>query len=243
MISDTGKQAVKQFRTNRAAVSILMSAGLIPIVTAHAAYLINVFFGSALTPEFTCMPYLDGCVSISRAARSGPGLLLFKALMLPAAVLLTLSWRQVQNWLTVLSACSEKRARLISGLGTVAAIFLVLYVTALGNDGEWYRWQRRYGVTFYFAGTALSQLLLVWVLWPQRHSLLSGRLLRPVFALTLLVGMQWLLGVFSSVKRMVFADPDVIDRIENIIEWWFALPMATAFIILAWLISKAHRPL
>lgn len=216
-------------------------AGLLPMVAAHAAYLINIRAGQGLAPEFFCMPYLDGCVSISRAARSGPGLELFRWLMLPSAALLLWCWAELRAWLRRLPAGSARQAAWIAGLGAVGAAFLVLYVTALGSEGEWYRWQRRYGVIFYFGGTALAQLLLVWVLWPLRRSLLNGRLQPPIAALTALVSMQWALGVFSSVKRLVFRDPELIDRIENIIEWWYALPMSLAFLVIAWMFAR--RPL
>jgi hypothetical protein len=185
------------------------------------------------------MPYLDGCVSISRAARSGPGLLLFKTLMLPTVILLLACWEYVRQWLLSLGACSSKRAWIIAGLGMTGAIFLVFYVTALGTEGDWYRWQRRYGVTLYFGGTALAQLLLVWVLWPARRQLANGRLLQPIVTLIVLISLQWALGVFSAIKRLIFEDPVFIDRLENVIEWWYALPMATGFIVIAWLFSRA----
>jgi len=222
-----------------APVLVALLAGLLPIIAAHAAYLLNVFVGSGLEAQFICMPYFDGCVSISRAARSGPGLLLFRALMLPTAILLLLSWKAVREWLLTLDACSSRRGWAIAGLGLVGALFLVLYVTALGSEGEWYRWQRRYGVIFYFGGTALAQLLLVWVLWPIRRRLAAGKLLAPIATLTALISVQWVLGVFSSLKRLIFDDPVLIDRIENIIEWWYALPMATGFIVIAWLFGRS----
>jgi hypothetical protein len=222
-----------------APVLVALLAGLLPIIAAHAAYLLNVSVGNGIDAQFICMPYVDGCVSISRAARSGPGLLLFRALMLPTVIFLLLSWEAVRKWLLTLDACSSRRAWAIGGLGLVGALFLILYVTALGTEGDWYRWQRRYGVIFYFGGTALAQLLLVWVLWPARRRLASGRLVAPITTLTALVSVQWVLGVFSSLKRLIFDDPVVIDRIENVIEWWYALPMATAFIVIAWLFGRS----
>jgi hypothetical protein len=221
-----------------APVTILFLAGLLPILAAHLAYLMNIWAGTHLASEFICIPYLDGCVSISRAARSGPGLHLFRSLMLPSAVLLLLSWEFVREWLRGMSACTGRRAWLIGGLGAVGAFFLVFYATWLGTEGEWYRWLRRYGVIFYFAGTALAQLLLIWVLWPQRMQLAGGRLVPPITALTALVSLQWALGVFSSIKRLIFDDPQLVDRIENIIEWCYALPMATAFIVIAWMFRR-----
>jgi hypothetical protein len=225
----------------RAGFAVTLLAGLLPIAAAHAAYLLNVRAGAAFPAEFICMPYLDGCVSISRAARSGPGLQLFQALMLPSAVLLFLSWGFVRQWLADLQACGSRQARTLAALGMAGALFLVLYVTALGNEDEWYRWQRRYGVILYFGGTALAQLLLVWALWPARGRLAGGRIARPIATLTGLVSLQWALGVFSSVKRLIFDDPQLIDRIENIIEWWYALPMSLAFFVIAWMLARTRR--
>ena len=115
----------------------------------------------------------------------------------------------------------------------------MLYVTWLGTEGEWYSWLRRYGVTFYFGGTALAQLVLLWVLWPKRSILAGGSLERPIYLLMALVSMQWVLGVFSAIKRLLFEDPVLLDRIENIIEWYYALPMALAFIVMAWMFHRS----
>jgi hypothetical protein len=210
-------------------------AGLLPIIAAHASYLLNLWSGSGLAAEFVCMPYVDGCVSVSRAARSGSGLTLFRWVMLPSAALLLLCWFFVRSCLGALQACSARRSWVVGALGMLGAVFLVLYVTALGNEDDWYRWQRRYGVILYFGGTAMAQLLLVWTLWPLRRVLLGGLLLRPIVLLTLLVSLQWALGVFSSFKRLLFEDPVLIDRIENVIEWWYALAMSLAFVAIAWL--------
>lgn len=67
-------------------------AGLLPIAAGHGAYLLNIYSSSELAAEFVCMPYWEGCVSISRAARSGPGLLPFRWVMLGTVPLLPLTW-------------------------------------------------------------------------------------------------------------------------------------------------------
>jgi hypothetical protein len=224
-----------------AATAIVALAGALPIVAAHAAYLMNLWHGGELPPEFVCMPYLDGCVSVSRAARSGPGLLPFRWLMLTSAPLLLLTWALVRRWLRDAEACGGRKAWTMAALGMAGAVFLVLYVTALGNESEWYNWQRRYGVTVYFGGTALAQLLLVWVLWPARRNFFAGRLGQPVAVLTALVSLQWALGVCSAVKRLIFTDPLFIDRLENVIEWWYALAMSLAFFAVAWLFAHSRR--
>jgi hypothetical protein len=223
----------------RPAVNALL-VGLLPILAVHAAYLVNAFAGSELEARFVCIPYTEGCVSISRAARSGPGLYLLRVVMIPVALLLLVCWRDVRRWLDEVGACEARRSRIIFGLGAVGAVFMVFYVTALGSDGEWYRWLRRYGVTVYFGGTALAQLLLVGVLWPARRSLCDGRLAGPIVMLTGLVSLQWLLGIASVAKRLLLDDPELMDRIENIIEWWFGLPMSLVFVVVAVLFARSR---
>jgi len=214
-------------------------AGVVPLLAIAVAYGLNLALGDELEARFVCFPFTDGCVSVSRAARSGPGLHLFRALMLPCAVLLFLSWLMVREWLGGIGACGRARARLVFACGAVGAVFLVIYVAWLGTEGAWYHWLRRYGVTFYFAGTAFAQLLLVWLLWPLRRQLAGGRLQRPIVALTALVAVQWTLGVLSSLKTLVLSDADLIDRVENLIEWWYALPMALAFLVIARLFRRS----
>jgi hypothetical protein len=198
------------------------------------------------------MPYLDGCVSISRAARSGPGLTPFRWVMLASVPLLLLTWWSARRWLGSLrlgasvgqhvgkSRAKDRRVSAMAALGMIGAVFLVLYVTALGNEGEWYGWQRHYGVTLYFGGTALAQLLLVWILWPLRQTVQASRLMRPITLLTLLVSLQWVLGVFSAFKRLIFENPVLIDQIENVIEWWYALAMSLAFLVIARMFSNTR---
>jgi hypothetical protein len=230
-----------QFRWRRYAALAALSSGLLPIVAAHGAYLLNVFLGGELESSFVCIPYSEGCVSISRAARSGPGLLLFRWVMLCSVPLLLLTWVFARSWLSSVAAPVNRRGRAMAALGVIAALFLVLYVTALGHEGEWYQWQRRYGVTLYFGGTALAQLMFAGMLWPLRGVLLEGRLRRPIMVLTSLVCLQWVLGVASLLKRLVLHDPALIDRIENVIEWWFALAMSLAFIAMAQLLRGQRQ--
>jgi hypothetical protein len=219
-------------------VAIAVLAGVLPLLAVTGAYLVNRYAGYELEPRFACFPFTEGCVSISRAVRSGPGLHLFRAVMLPTSVVLFLTWACLRAWLLGLGLCSARRAGWVLGMGALGALFLVVYATWLGTEGEWYEWLRRYGVTFYFAGTAFAQLLLLWILWPQRRGVAGGRLAAPVTWLAVLVGLQWVLGVFSSVKRLVFDDPALIDRIENVIEWWYAVPMVLAFLVVAALFGR-----
>jgi hypothetical protein len=220
---------------------LALLCGIVPIAATHGAQLLNLFSaGETLLATYRCMPYSEGCVSISRAVRSGAGLHLFQALMLPTAALLALMWICIPPWLKGLVPGSVIRARNIAASGVIGALFLILYVAALGTEGSWYSWMRRYGVVMYFGLTALAQLLLVRALWPLLSQPLTRPLDGPLRALFALVCMEWLGGVLSVAKRVLLTDPDLIDRVENIIEWWFALALSAAFVALAELMRRSH---
>jgi hypothetical protein len=220
---------------------LALLCGVVPIAATHGALLLNLLSaGETLLETYRCVPYWDGCVSISRAVRGGPGLQLFRALMLPTAAALALMWICVAPWLAGLRPGSETRARCIATSGVIGALFLVLYVSALGTEGPWYGWMRRYGVVMYFGLTALAQLLLVYALWPLHGQSNMRQLRRPLRILFALVCVEWLGGVASVAKRALLTDPALIDRVENVIEWWFALALSAAFVALSELMRRSN---
>ena len=154
---------------------VAVLAGLLPIIAANAAFLINTGAGME-----SCMPYWEGCMSVSRGVRTGPGLILFKVLALPTALAMILCWRQAGRWLTRTCDTGPARKKALVWMGVTGAVFYLVYAAWLGTEGEIYRWMRRYGVVFYFGLTGLAQLFLVSVLWKQRRSILRGRLRREI---------------------------------------------------------------
>ena len=221
---------------------LMLACGWVPIAAVHLAWLVNLGADS-LPAEFRCFPYTDGCVSISRAVRSGPGLELFRAAMMPLVPVLFASWWMLGCWLQGVNVLSRLRARWIAGLGATAAVFLLLYAGWLGTDGGFYSFLRRSGVVVYFAFTALAQLLLLHACWGQRHQpWLTGRR-TALSSMFVLVFSQWLLGLASVPKRLLLTDPQWMDQAENVIEWWFALAMCCAFLPMAALLKGARLSL
>lgn len=205
---------------------LALACGLVPLLAVHASYLISASQG--LVPW--CFPYLDGCTSISRAARFGLANHLFKGLMLPSAVLIGLFWMGTAQWLASSSPSSPKRNTSIAVIGVIGAAFLILYATFLGVQGDIYQWLRRYGVTIYFSFTVLAQMLLASVL--ARGGL--QRLLGAICALMLLLGL-----VSLPLQHVV----EHRDAALNAIEWCYALLMTSSFTIIgiAWL-RQPDRP-
>jgi hypothetical protein len=215
------------------AVRATWVAALVPIISVNAAFLANLAAGLE-----GCFPYLEGCYSVSRGVRSGPGLWLFKALALPAAAAMAVCWLGVGRWLSNLPAGSPATRRAVVWLGVAGAACFLVYAAWLGTEGQVYRWLRRYGVVLYFAGTGLSQLFLFSILWPVRQTLLDGRLKTAITRFSSLVWVAWALGIGSALKRQVIDDPEFLDRVENALEWDFALALSLVFMGVAGLLRR-----
>jgi hypothetical protein len=206
---------------------LALVAGLLPAVAALVAFGLSVHL--QLVPG--CNPFIDGCVSISRAARYELPNHVFRALMLPAATLQGLVWLLAAHWLRG-QLGPRQSLQALATLGVVAAAALVLYATFLGTDGTLYRLLRQYGTVVYFGFTCLCMLLLgqaVQALPRTGGSGLPGWLVRTHVALacTLVA-----LGVANAVVAALLS-PAWKARTENVTEWWGALIFVLCFCALA----------
>ena len=192
--------------------------GLMPVLGVTVAYVLNV--DATILPS--CMPLLEGCTSISSTGRQLPGSLMFKAIMLPQAALLAALCWIAASWLRSIRPQSRlPRAVLICGV--IGSVALVIYVTLLGTQAPFYEFMRRFGIYFYFLGTALSQLLLT--LGMRRSALRT--------AMLTIITMPLVLGVANLIQKELTVNA---DQIENAIEWSAALLMQAWFVLLffAW---------
>ena len=215
---------------------VTVLAGLLPIVSVNLAFLINIGAGME-----GCMPYWEGCMSVSKGVRTGPGLALFKIAALPSAIAMALCWMHTGGFLCGQKLASASKRRTIVWMGVTGAIFSLVYATWLGTEGEIYKWMRRYGVVFYFGMTGLAQLLLVSVLWKSRRALLNGRLFKQISLFAWTVMSAWALGVASAFKRKLIDDPAFLDRVENALEWDFAIVLSLAFVALGMVFRGARE--
>ena len=201
---------------------------LLPLFAVNAAYIISV--NAELVPR--CIPYFEGCTSISRAARQGDAIFLFRASMIVHAVLLMWYWRFAQCWLnklrTLVAANQANRSpQIMYFLGVVGAFFLILYADYLGSSGDFYRFMRRHGVLYYFTLTPLAQLIMLSQLYKLRKlapelSISSG-VLRYQLGILLLI---LLMGLISLLLGYLYGSS--FER-ENIIEWNYALLLTAYF--------------
>lgn len=207
-------------------------AGLLPLVGALTAWALSTHQG--LIPA--CNPFVDGCVSVSRAARHGLPNLVFQTLMVPAAALQALVWLLAARWLT--SAHRDaglpigRGLRWLAPLGVTAGVALVVYATFLGTEGTIYRFLRQYGTVVYFGFTCLCLLLAGGAV--QRLAA-AARLHFPRTlerAMVALAGTLVALGLGNAIVAALFGDPWK-GRIENVTEWWGSLIFVLGFFALA----------
>ena len=206
---------------------LALCAGLLPLIATLLAFSLAVHLG--LVPA--CNPFIDGCVSISRAARHDLPNHLFRALMLPAATLQGLVWLLAAHWLRQ-SLGPSCGLRAMALLGSLAAVALVLYASFLGTDGAVYRALRQYGTVVYFGFTCLCMLLLggaVQRLAREQRVRLPQALVRLHVALacTLVA-----LGIGNALVAALLGG-EWKARIENVTEWWGALIFVLCFLALA----------
>jgi hypothetical protein len=133
-------------------------AGLLPLVAMLGAFGLGV--AHDVLPS--CIPFVDGCVSISAAGRKPPGSFLYRATMLPETALLVVVWYFTALWLRSLQAGVRRSTVLIILLsGVLGAVALVVYVTFLGSKEPIYEFMRHGGIYFAFLGQWLAQLFTV----------------------------------------------------------------------------------
>lgn len=198
--------------------TLALVTGLAPLIGVNLAYVIGA--NAEVIPS--CIPYFDGCTSISAAGRYPPGDRLFRAVMLPQAVLLAATWYLAARWLKSLSPAS-KAATPALVLGLIGALALILYVSYLGTREPFYELMRRFGIYFYFLGTGVGQIVLTFGLPRTR--------LRTIMLSVLAV--PWVLGIVNFVQKALLEDP---DRLENVIEWIVSVFIQVWFLLLyvAW---------
>lgn len=206
-------------------------AGLLPAVAALAALWLSIELG--LVPP--CNPLLDGCVSISRAGRHDLPNHIFRALVLPAAVLQGLTWMLCAAWLKGMDTKARRLLGILPWLGVLAGVFLILYGTFLGTEGQAYRWMRRYGVIFYFGFTYLCMLIASGALWRLAR---LGRVNPPARLdqlLIVLCAVTLVIGLAQVFVPPFLGSEDLKNRLGNMLEWYAALAFTLFFLALAWL--------
>lgn len=204
--------------------------GLLPVVAIHTSLLLA--FHAGAIP--VCIPYVDGCASISATGRYEPASYVFKPAMTLQAALLTAYWFAAAGWLRSLAENRESHGsvgRSIVAFGIASSVALVIYVTFLGTQTPLYEFMRRFGIYLYFLFMVIAQITLA-VRTMRIASLPGLERVRGIARWQLLLALiPCLLGILNLTLKATLDNPDAA---ENIIEWIAALMMQVYF-MLSWL--------
>ena len=206
-----------------------LACAILPVIAVHWAWWLSRSAG--YIPD--CIPHLDGCTSISRAARHGTGNAIFKLLIIPAAALQALHWRRCAAWLDAHGG--DQWSQGLRELGLVAGIALATYAIFLGTEGPAYGWLRRYGIVFYFAGSFFA---MVAFLRGLAHMPGAARWRQAMMALALAM---LALGIASAATPYLVADDIRQDEIRDMLEWWIG-GLFTAWFLLHAAFFRSGRP-
>ena len=138
-------------------------AALVPLVTISVTYLI------AVDQEHvrSCIPYLQGCASVSSTGRELPESLVFKAGFLPTALVLALFWHGCATFLALAGRPSAK-LHTLRVVGVIAAISSAVYALTLGLNDGWFPELRRASIVGYTLCTFLAEVLFFLFYAPLR---------------------------------------------------------------------------
>lgn len=202
---------------------LLLITALAPIIGVNLAYWIGVAYDNLPS----CIPYIDGCTSISSTGRYPPGDRLFRAVMLPQAVLLAVTWYVTTLWLRVVRPDATRATRTTLVAGLLGALALIVYVSYLASNDPFYQIMRSYGIYLYFIGTIVAQIAVSLAMEPSR-------LRRIMLAI---VATPFILGLYNFIQKEFIDD---LNSIENRIEWIVAVLMHVWFLALlvAWRRSR-----
>ncbi len=193
----------------------------LPFVAVHLSYLISAYSGQI----DWCNPYWDSCTSISNAGRKHPASIIFKTMMICAAMLMLAYWFLVTAWLRRMGDDNDKVLTTLGLMGAYAALALILYSATLGTAEYHLKGLRRIGITLFFAFTAFGHLLMVYRL--SKRELLPGSDLYISWRRQ--TAISYLLVALGLTSGLLSAFYSHYDDIENAFEWCFALIMILQF--------------
>ena len=188
---------------------------LLPVLTVVISY----FFSSLGGYVEWCLPLLDGCTSISKVGRYGVAFYLYKILIIPSVILMIIFWYQVNKYI--------HKSNLLLFLSITSCIFLIIYLFALGFEGNIYRFMREIGIFVFFILSPVCQALLVF--------LISDKKIRSKFSLKTLLSM-YLLFVVGYLLILPFDN----SNYENVIEWNFAFLIFLFFPLFTGLLRETN---
>lgn len=203
----------------------------IPVALALSFFVgINVCFviAASLGQIGWCFPYLEGCVSISKAAREVPAQQIYRFCILIGACLMIVYWLLCGRWLSQLKGSGAGGQAFVI-IGVVAAVLLVFNVALFGDSEGVLKTVRRICVAGFFSLYLVAQLMFTSALSKTVKQMTSPGLARVARAKTFICTAQLALAVLVVMAPLF----ESRGSINNIVEWDFLLLMLIFSVVTA----------
>lgn len=202
-------------------------AALLPLVTITLTHMIAASAGHV--PY--CVAYLTGCTSVSSSGRSAPESIVFRAGMVPAAVILIVFWHRCALFLE-LSGVRGRGSASLKVIGVILGLSLMLYALTLGYSDSIYPAIRRAGMTGFAVGTFVAEIIFIVAYRPlQRRN--TENMWRWLIVLCVALP---LLDLMSEIVKWSGVNGNSPDHVAT----WNAFIAASVFYVIVGRIWRAH---
>ena len=189
---------------------------IVPLATINICYPIAVAFEHVSA----CIPYLEGCTSVSSTGRNAPESLIFKTGMLSSAIVLALLWHQCADFLRR-GGQATWRVNLLRVLGFLAALSLAIYAVTVGLKTDELRFLTRMGVNGFAISNLFIEITFI-VLYKPMRIIATQKLFRWLIVFCIAIP---LLGVAVEVAKWAGAPKHPSDNTVA----WNAFVMVSAY--------------
>lgn len=210
--------------------NLSLSVAILPLLTFNVCYLI----AATLQHVPACIPYLEGCTSVSSTGRVAPEGLLFRIGMFASAIVYLLLWQGVTQSLRA-NGVKSLAIGMLRVCSAVAVLSLLVYALTIGLQEPAYRVLRRFGINGFALGNFLAQLAFVLLYRPLRTAAGNG-------CFTWLVGLCIalpLIGIAAALLKLLGLPGRAVD---NIAAWNGSLLVAAYYVALASLLWNHKIP-
>ena len=201
---------------------------ILPTSTVIISYIVSVQFNLVES----CIPFFEGCTSISRAGRNFPVKIFFKPTMYLYAIFLFLYWYKFLEKLKNFEIKEKK----FYFFAFFSVVFLILYITFLG-EGKIYNFFRRVGIYIYIFLIVISQFLISKKLYLIREKINKNFIIKFIkinYFLTLLLVLSGLI-----LLPLLLIKIDNFPQIKNIISWNYFTLIQLYFLFSFFSLKKA----
>ncbi len=199
---------------------------IVSTLTVIFSYFFSLYYN--LVPQ--CIPFLDGCTSISRTGRYYPVNYFFKIFLFFTGFLILVYW--IKNFYLLKNKNNKRLVKYATILGFVSIFFLFLYLFFLGEN-NYYRFFRKVGIFIYLIFSISSELLLSLIYYSMKTKTVLFNIIFIKVKLFLSILLTFLgIGLLPFMIMKI----ENVSEIRNIISWnfFFLIQINILFTSLIW---------